>query len=110
VTRALRSNHADVDALGRGDVAEADVEAVGEEQRVAGDEVGAISSAYSFRWTWSGARIMIRSASSTASATERTRRPSAAAFSRDGEPSLRPTRTSTPESRRLSALRVTCEP
>jgi hypothetical protein len=39
VARALRRDHADVDALGRGDVAEADVEAVGEEQRVAGDEV-----------------------------------------------------------------------
>ena len=40
VAGALGRDHEHVDALGRGDVAEADVEAVAEDQRVAGDEVG----------------------------------------------------------------------
>ena len=52
---------------------------------------------------WSGARIMVTSASFTASAGVSTRRPSFSAFSRLLEPSGRPTRTSTPESRRESA-------
>ncbi|CAB4779844.1 unannotated protein [freshwater metagenome] len=42
-------------------------------------------------------------ASLTASATVTTRKPSASALARDAEPSLSPTRTSTPESRKLSA-------
>src|SRR6478609_3355401 len=40
VAGALRGDHEDVDALGRGDVAEADVEAVAEDQGVAGGELG----------------------------------------------------------------------
>ena len=74
-----------------------------EEQRVAVDEVRLDASAYSFRWMWSGARIMIRSASSQASLGVSTRSPSASALARLLEPSGRPTRTSTPESRRDSA-------
>ena len=64
---------------------------------------GSTDSAYSFRCTWSGARITITSDSSTASAGVSTRSPSASALARDFEPSGRPTRTSTPESRRDSA-------
>ncbi len=60
-------------------------------------------SAYTVRCTWSGVRMTTRSASVTASATERTRSPSASALGRDVDPSARPTRTSTPESRRFSA-------
>ena len=58
------------------DVAEADVEAVAEEQRVARHQVrGRSASAYTCRCTWSGASIMITSASSQASAGETTRSP-----------------------------------
>src|SRR5829696_4370124 len=65
--------------------------------------LGSTDSAYSVRCTWSGARIMIRSASAAASAGVTTRRPSASAFGRLLLPSGRPTRTSTPESRSDSA-------
>ena len=41
VAGALRGDHGHVDARGRGDLAEADVEAVGEEQGVAGRQVRA---------------------------------------------------------------------
>ena len=50
------------------------------------------------------------SASAEASATDRTRRPAASALAFDDEPSRRPTRTSTPESRRLSAWAWPWEP
>ncbi len=46
---------------------------------------------------------MITSASADASAEVSTRSPCSSALARDFEPSGRPTRTSTPESRRLSA-------
>ena len=60
---------------------------------------GAIASAYSERCTGSGASTMTRSASSQASNGVTTRSPSASARSRLLDPSGRPTRTSTPESR-----------
>ena len=64
---------------------------------------GATSVSYSLRCTVSGARTMITSASAAASAGVTTRRPSASAFARLAEPSGRPMRTSTPESRSDSA-------
>ena len=51
----------------------------------------------------SGARIMITSASAAASAGVTTRRPCSSALARLFEPSGRPIRTSTPESRSDSA-------
>ena len=69
-----------------------------------GTRFGAIDSRVDCdRCTVSGASIMIRSASSQASAGVSTRSPSASAFSRLRDPSGRPTRTSTPESRSDSA-------
>jgi hypothetical protein len=62
------------------------------------------------RWCWSGARIMMRSAHSAASATDLTSKPSSWAFSVDFEPSLRAMTTSTPESRRFWACAWPCEP
>src|SRR5215207_4203087 len=50
--------------------------------------LGSTDSAYSFRCTWSGARIMIRSASADASAGVTTRSPSTsalAAVAQDGD-------------------------
>jgi len=44
VARALRRDHADVDALGRVDLAEVDREAVGEEEQVARLDPAAICS------------------------------------------------------------------
>src|SRR5665648_130356 len=48
---------------------------------------GAISSRYTCRCTWSGARIMMTSASFAASATVTTRRPCSSALAREGSPS-----------------------
>src|ERR1700733_5409920 len=48
--------------------------------------LGAMASAYSARWRWSGTRTMIRSASSQASPGVTTRSPSLAALSRLREP------------------------
>ena len=62
-----------------------------------------MAPAYRARWTWSGARTMITSASSHACSGVATRSPSLAARSRLAEPSGSPTRTSTPESRSDSA-------
>ena len=50
------------------------------------------------------------SASFAASATETTRSPAPSAFAFELEPAARPTRTSTPESRRFSAWAWPCEP
>src|SRR5680860_385552 len=61
--------------------------------------LGSIASAYSPRWTGSGASTTTRSASSQASYGVTTRNPSASALARLLEPSSSPTRTSTPESR-----------
>ena len=47
--------------------------------------------------------VMVLSASAAASAVVRTRSPSSSALARDFDPSGSPMRTSTPESRRLSA-------
>ena len=53
---------------------------------------------------------MTTSASFAACAGETTGRPDPSAFALDFEPAARPTRTSTPESRRLSAWAWPCEP
>ncbi len=53
---------------------------------------------------------MITSASAAASAIERTRRPASSALAFEVDPSRRPTRTSTPDSARLSAWAWPWEP
>ena len=58
----------------------------------------------------SGPNSMIRSASALASATDSTGSPAVSAFATDDELSRSPTRTSTPESRRLSAWAWPCQP
>ena len=68
-----------------------------------GERFGAMSASYTRFCSVSGRRIMMTSASAVASATGSTRRPSASALPFDDDPSRRPTRTSTPESRRFSA-------
>jgi hypothetical protein len=58
----------------------------------------------------SGVSTMITSAQAQASAGGDTVSPAAAARAADFDPSLSPTRTSQPESRRLSACAWPCEP
>jgi hypothetical protein len=58
----------------------------------------------------SGARIMTRSASATASPMGLTVRPAWAALTAEAEPGRRPTVTLTPESLRLLAWAWPCEP
>ena len=74
------------------------------------DRLGAMCSLKIALCSVSGPRSMIRSASAVASATDSTRRPAASALATDDEPSRRPTRTSTPDSFRLSAWAWPCEP
>ena len=62
-----------------------------------------MSASYVAAWVSSGVRIMMKSASSHAAATLITLRPASSALARERESSRRPTRTSTPESSRLSA-------
>ena len=103
VTRALGRDHEHVDAGRRRDVAEADVEAVAEEERVAVDQVGLDRLGVEVplhlvrRQDHDQVGLLARLAGVT------TRRPSASALARLFEPSGSPTRTSTPESRRDSA-------
>ena len=80
--RSLRRHHAHVHGWRRRDEAVADVQAMGEEERVAVAEGGSIASAYSERCAVSGTRTMITLASSHACAGVVTRRPSFSAFSR----------------------------
>ena len=83
-----------------GSIAEMDVEAVRERQRVAGFEMRAMSS-YVAVWPSSGVRIAMKSASSAASATPSPEYP--LGFGHERERLAHTTRTSTPESSRLSA-------
>ena len=69
-----------------------------------------MASAYSLRWVVSGVSTMITSAQALACSGVVTSSPAASARLRDREPSGRPTRTSQPESRRLSACAWPCEP
>ena len=72
--------------------------------------LGAIASAYRARWVVSGVSTMITSAQAQASAGASTVRPAASALARDLDCAGRPTRTSQPESRRLSACAWPWEP
>ncbi len=64
---------------------------------------GRIESAKMWRWTGSGARIMMTSAHAEASSTDATSTPSFFALASEREPARRPTFTWTPESRRFCA-------
>ena len=68
-----------------------------------GLRLGAISASYTAFWAVSGTRIMIALAWRVASPTSATRSPASAAIARLLLVAGRPTTTSTPESRRLSA-------
>ena len=69
-----------------------------------------MASAYSVRWMVSGASTMMTSAQALASSGVVTGSPAASARLREREPAGSPTRTSQPESRRLSACAWPCEP
>ena len=102
VARALRGDHAHVDAGRRLDVPEPNVEPVPEEQGVAVDEVGLDSLGIEMALDGSGARTTTRSASSHASYGATT-----AALGLGLGTALRPLRQPDPhvdtESRRLNA-------
>src|SRR5579884_765354 len=68
-----------------------------------GARPGATSASQTSFCTWSGTSSATTCAPRTASATGRTSRPASSAAAREPLPSRRPTTTSTPESRRLSA-------
>ena len=103
VAGALGGDHGHVDARGRGDLAEADVEAVGEEEGVAVAQVGGDLGVVDATCSVSGRRIMMRSASAAASATDSDPQAGLLGLLARAEPSRSPTRTSTPDSARLRA-------